>query len=84
LTRIVYKIAPSKTDERILWLEKVSPYIKQELVKTGLTSKLLWEEYKTEHKGGYEYEQFCVHFSQYLKRNIDTIPRKPKDKPSDS
>ncbi len=33
-----------------------------ELQKTGVTLHLLWEEYKKEHQGGFQYSQFCHHF----------------------
>jgi transposase len=33
--------------------------IRTELVRPGVTLALLWEEYRTEHKNGYGYSQFC-------------------------
>jgi len=73
LNSIVYKIAPPRTDERFISLEKMFPYIKQELGKTGVTRRLLWEEYKTEYPEGYGYAQFCEHLTRYLKRNKATM-----------
>jgi transposase len=36
-----------------------------ELKKTGVTLRLLWEEYKTENTDGYGYSQFCFHYQQW-------------------
>jgi transposase len=38
-----------------------------ELKRTGVTRKLLWEEYKQLYADGYEYSQYCYHFTDYLK-----------------
>lgn len=39
----------------------------KELLKTGVTKQLLWIEYKELHPDGYNYSQYCYHFSEYLK-----------------
>jgi transposase len=41
----------------------------QELTKTGVTLKLLWEEYKLKHPLGYSYMQFTVHYNRYAQRH---------------
>jgi transposase len=41
----------------------------QELNKTGVTLKLLWEEYKQKHPQGYSYMQFTVHYNRYTQRH---------------
>lgn len=41
----------------------------QELTKTGVTLKLLWEEYKLKHPSGYSYMQFTVHYNRYAQRH---------------
>ncbi len=46
-------------------------YIHQELKqrkKTKVTLYLLWEEYKQDHRDGYEYTQFRVHYRRFKKR----------------
>jgi transposase len=41
----------------------------KELCKTGVTLKLLWEEYKQKHPLGYSYMQFTVHYKRYAQRH---------------
>ncbi len=38
-----------------------------ELKRTGVNKKLLWEEYRLTEPNGYSYSQFCFHIQQYLK-----------------
>lgn len=38
-----------------------------ELLKTGVTRQLLWQEYLAQHPDGYSYSRYCHHLSQYLK-----------------
>ncbi len=40
-----------------------------ELSRTGVTKKLLWEEYQQEVPGGYGYTQFKEHLNRYLKNH---------------
>ncbi len=42
-------------------------YAESELVKTGVTRQLLWNEYLSKHPGGYAYSQYCDQFKNYLK-----------------
>ena len=49
-------------------------YYAKELEKTGVTRKLLWEEYHSKHPDGYRYTQFCHHLSQYqLNKNPSMV-----------
>jgi transposase len=48
-------------------------YFLAELKRTGVTQQLLWEEYKKEKPGGYEYSQFCDLFAQHKKINEATM-----------
>ena len=41
------------------------PHIVVELKKKGVTLQLLWQEYREEHPDGYQYSQFCYHFSNW-------------------
>ena len=50
---------PSKRFRELL--QKFPGYI-VELRNPGVTLQLLWEEYKGEHKDGFQYSQFCYHF----------------------
>ena len=38
-----------------------------ELLKTGVTRQLLWQEYLAQHPDGYSYSRYCHHLNQYLK-----------------
>lgn len=59
-------------DERKQAFEQQMDYWKDELKRTGVTRHLLWQEYKAQHPDGYGYSQFCVHFSDCLKRDKAT------------
>ncbi|MGA2091107.1 MAG: IS21 family transposase [Endomicrobiales bacterium] len=37
-------------------------YYATEIKRVGVTMRLLWEEYRKEHKDGYGHTQFCYHF----------------------
>jgi len=41
--------------------------IHKELTKSGVTLRLLWEEYKKENPDGYSYSQFCWYYQQWRK-----------------
>ena len=42
-------------------------YAETELKKVGVTRQLLWIEYKDQYPDGYNYSQYCYHFSEFLK-----------------
>ena len=60
-------------------------YIEKEMMRNGVTLKLLWNEYCEECRQSNEqplmYSQFCYHYQQYTdkKRATMHIPRKPGD-----
>lgn len=56
-------------DERYKDLLTYFESFSKELGKTGVTLKLLWEEYKNLYQDGYSYMQFTVHYRRYEKRN---------------
>jgi len=58
--------APGKS-ERYMNLTTHFEYAETELKKTGVTRQLLWLEYKEQHPDGYNYSQYCHHFSEFLK-----------------
>lgn len=43
-------------------------YAEKELKRTGVTRQLLWIEYKEAHPDGYNYSQYCYHFSEFVKQ----------------
>ena len=56
----------SNTQRKLQLLEHFK-YAESELVKTGVTRLLLWNEYLAKHPEGYAYSQYCDQFKQYLK-----------------
>lgn len=44
------------------------PYFVSELDRTGVTRRLLWEEYRKERPDGYGYTQFCEYFNRLNKK----------------
>jgi len=56
-----------KEDERYEQLKPHLDYYARELKRTGVTRKLLWEEYRQSFPNGYSYTQFCFHIQQYRK-----------------
>ena len=74
LVDIVYKVSNTyKPDDRLKELEKQFKYFLEQLKYTGVTRRTLWEEYKETYPKGYEYTQFCEHFSRYLLRTKATM-----------
>ena len=62
-----------QSDERIEDLKKHFPYYIQELTRSGVTRRILWEEYREADPGGYSYTQFCEHFARHKKHNHATM-----------
>lgn len=48
-------------------LMKHFAYAEKEIFKTGVTRHLLWQEYKEQYPAGYNYSQYCYHFTIFLK-----------------
>ena len=68
LSAIVYqKSALPPKDSRWHYLETRIPDLLLELKRTGVTRKLLWEEYKNDNPDGYGYTQFCDHLARQLR-----------------
>lgn len=57
---------PAYKDKRFDYLKEKFDYFSSELKQTGVTRRLLWEEYQIENPGGYGYTQFCYHLNQQL------------------
>ena len=74
LSSLVFNTANIRVpDTRYSELEKNFAYFTEQLRKTGVTRRILWEEYKISCPDGYSYTQFCEHFSRYNKRNKATM-----------
>jgi len=54
-------------EQRLQQLIQHFGYAQQELGKTGVTRRLLWQEYIQQHPDGYVYSHYCHHLSAYLK-----------------
>lgn len=57
---------PAYRDPRFEHLKEQLSYYEKELRRTGVTRKLLWEEYQLSNSGGYGYSQFCFHLQQLM------------------
>jgi hypothetical protein len=57
-------------------------YYLKELKRTGVTKRLLWEEYRQQYPNGYGYSQFCYHLQQQQKASRPTmvLEHKPAEK----
>lgn len=55
------------SDDRYSVLEGEFGYFVEQLRKTGVTRKKLWEEYCEVHPRSYGYTQFCEHLSRYTR-----------------
>jgi transposase len=71
-----------KDNNRYEYLKGNLDYLEKELKKTGVTRKLLWEEYRAHNTHGYSYAQFCFHFKQQLiaKKPSMVLPHKAAEK----
>ena len=49
-----------------------------DLKKTGVTRRVLWEEYLTEHPDGYLYTQFCHHLKEWCQATAISFHREHK------
>lgn len=65
---------PSYKEQQYLSIADDLDYYAGELKKTGVTRKVLWEEYLQKYPDGYRYTQFCHHLGQYLlKKNPSMV-----------
>lgn len=68
LSDLVYpSLKKFSADERRSDFTERTDYFLSELKRTGVTRRLLWEEYKKEFAAGYEYPQFCELLSRRKK-----------------
>jgi transposase len=67
LETLLFPVSPSEpcSDRRQM---PPMDYLYQEMKKKGVTLQLLWYEYKEANPDGYQYSQFCYHYSQWLKK----------------
>lgn len=66
----LHKLFLNKTkpkNEKLLTLEQYFPYFDKEMKKTGVTQRLLWEEYKERHPDGFQFSQFRYWYLEWRK-----------------
>lgn len=66
LEKVFHPGNPAYKDKRFKELENEFGYYVKELRRTGVTKKLLWEEYRLSKPDGYSLSQFTFHLSQYM------------------
>lgn len=64
---------PAYKDTRFENFKSELDYYEKELKCTGVTKKLLWEEYRQKYPQGYSLSQFCFHLSQHLRNKNPTL-----------
>jgi transposase len=45
--------------------------VQKEKRQKGVTLQLLWQEYKEKYPDGYQYSQYCYHYQQWRKRQVE-------------
>ncbi|MCH2197049.1 IS21 family transposase [Kordia sp.] len=63
----LFKSSEKRKSDQLLELEQYFPYFDKEIRKTGVTQRLLWEEYKEKHPDGYQLAQFCYWYREWRK-----------------
>ena len=73
---------PAYKDPRYIHFKGKLEYFSKELKRTGVTKKLLWEEYIDSFPQGYAYSQFCFHLHQQLvaRKPSSILSHEPADK----
>lgn len=69
---------PAYKDKRFEDLKSNLDYYEKELKRTGVTKKLLWEEYRQNHPHGYSLSQFSFHLSQHQLNKNPSLPLQHK------
>jgi len=82
LEGVLFAGNPAVKDERYENLKHKLNYFAKELHKTGVTYRILWEEYKESVPNYYRYTQFCFHLNQYLQQTKPSmvLHHKPAEK----
>ena len=69
----VYRNELKPASDRLQTLFDLLPYIDKELKRKGVTRRLLWEEYKQKHPGGYGLTQFKQYYFNWKGRVNPTM-----------
>ena len=73
---------PAYKDNRYEHLKGNLDFYLNELKRTGVNKRLLWEEYQQQYPDGYSYSQFCYHLQQQqiASRPSMVLEHKPAEK----
>lgn len=73
---------PAYKDDRYDHLKGLLDHYIKELKRTGVSRRLLWEEYRQARPDGYGYSQFCWHLQQHCNasRPSSVLTHQPADK----
>lgn len=63
----LFKADQKPKSEQLRTLEQYFPYFDKELRKTGVTRRLLWEEYYARHPDGFKLSQFKYWYNEWRK-----------------
>ena len=73
LRQIIYPTGKQEDQSReMTFISKIDYWLK-ELKRPGVTRQLLWEEYISDHRDGYQYSQFCERLKQAIDRKDLTL-----------
>lgn len=70
----LFEVGNRPPPARLETLRRFFPHVDKELRKAGVTRRLMWEEYKARHPGGYMFTQFCLYYREW-KRQSEVVMR---------
>jgi transposase len=73
LEKVFHPGNPAYKDTRFESLKTNLDYYVKELKRTGVTKKLLWEEYRLSNTQGYSLSQFSFHLSQHMQSKAPSM-----------
>ena len=73
LEKVFHAGNPAYKDTRFESLKSDLDYYVKELKRTGVTKKLLWEEYRLSNTQGYSLSQFSFHLSQHIQSKTPSM-----------
>jgi len=80
--RLFYTPVSERDNKRLADLLDRFPCVSRELLRVGVTLRLLWEEYRREEPDGFGYSQYCKHYQQWREASDVSFPidHKPGEK----
>lgn len=67
------KLFPEKPEVPLQCKKKMPDWekVQNEKRRKGVTLQLLWQEYKAKNPDGYQYTQYCYHYQQWRKKQVE-------------